>query len=193
LEQRNRSFIIIAFSYGTLLGLDLTKLLETANIRGDLILIDASPDYLRGTCAEKMFYEGNVYDNVLEAFDINFELIDYQSLRSDVNRKAIFDKVQNVTNNPEAIDMKLQKFCADVIKRTKLIFEYDDSHLKAQIDSKITLIRSRFFDETDIDEAYGLNEYARNKVTVKYANGTHFTMLDTYIDDLIEKINECAR
>jgi hypothetical protein len=103
----------------------------------------------------------------------------------------VVDKVLNLLKNMDNTKIGyLQKVFTEMVKRTKLTLEYDDSHLKTQIGSQITLIRSKEFDETDIDEAYGLNKYAKNEVTVKYTNGTHETMFDTYVDDLAEILNE---
>lgn len=50
-----REFIIVGYSFGCLIAIELAKLLETKNISGRLILIDGAPDQMK-FWVEQYFY-----------------------------------------------------------------------------------------------------------------------------------------
>lgn len=50
-----RDFLIIAYSYGTLLAIELARLLEGMNLHGQLIFIDGAPEHLKALMDQHIF------------------------------------------------------------------------------------------------------------------------------------------
>ena len=53
--KNQREFLIVAYSFGSLIAIELVRLLEAKNFSGRLILIDGAPDQMK-FWAEKYFF-----------------------------------------------------------------------------------------------------------------------------------------
>jgi hypothetical protein len=155
-------------------------MLESVNIKGQLILVDGSPDYFKHAAFQKLSDEHFKY-----RADIIMKLIKDVYPQKDFNLSKIL--TEDTTDPNQKLDKLLKfitvnendiltKISSGIIDRLKFGNDYDDSHLK-KIDAQVTLIRTSNSRDIDIDEAYGLNKNTLKKVTVKYIEGNHYTML----------------
>ncbi len=155
-------------------------MLESVNMKGQLILVDGGSDYFKHAAFRKYSTEHFKY-----RADILMKLIKDIYPQKDFNLSEIL--AEDTTDPNQKLeklikfvtvkeDDKLTKICNGIVTRLKLIADYDDSRLK-KIDAPVTLIRPSNSRDIDIDEAYGLNKNTLKKVTVKYTEGNHYTML----------------
>jgi hypothetical protein len=164
-------------------------MLEQSDMRGHIICVDGSPDYTSSSAMGKTIFGENLFGEIIKMADKDIATAEYRSLLEDLDWKEIIEKLHNFVKNQENFDVSFaQKMLNDMIKRGQLVFDYDDSHLVAQIDSKVTLIKAIDSITDDLDETYGLNKYAKNGVTVKCTPGNHKSMFE--FDELSDLINE---
>lgn len=62
-----RHFVIVAYSYGSLIGIELVKKLEGMKLRGQLILIDGAPEQVKALTKQLIPYTttDELHNNVL--------------------------------------------------------------------------------------------------------------------------------
>jgi hypothetical protein len=156
-------------------------MLESVNIKGQLILVDGAPDYFKHAAFIKYSTEHFKYKA-----DIIMKLIKAIYPQKDFNLSKIM--AEDTTDPKQKLDKLLKfitvkendiltKISSGIIDRLKFGNDYEYSHLK-KIDAQVTLIRTSNSRNIDIDEAYGLNTNILKKVAVKYIEGNHYTMLE---------------
>jgi fatty acid synthase len=172
------------------LALELANMLQRFNIKGQLISVDGAPDYFKHAA-----YRKYAVDIAKHQSDFLIKLLKMAYPKMEFN---VSDLLEDTTDSVQKLDKVLQqiptkegdyltKISNGIITRLKFGNDYDDSSLR-KIDAQITLIRASELREIDIDEAYGLNKNTLKKVTVKYIEGNHHTMLEN--KQLPQIINE---
>ncbi len=188
-KKTNNSFIIVGASFGALLALELANKLETIKMKGQLILIDGAPDYLKHPKFYSVLSASNEYEPLINTIfpseKIDLELFLREAPTVENKFKKVLELFKD-SNDQQSLEV-LTNVMKGAVDRLKFCKEYDDSHLQP-IESNILLIRSSDSTEIGIDNAYGLNKYARQNVAVKYVKGTHFNMYKS--PELPKIINE---
>jgi hypothetical protein len=155
-------------------------MLESVNIKGQLVLVDGAPDYFKNAAfikysTENFKYRADIIMNLVKTVYPQMELN-----LSEIMAEDTTDPIQKLDKLLKSIavkeDDKLTKIGNGIVARVKFFADYDDSHLK-KIDAQVTLIRTSNQFDIDIDEAYGLNKNTLKMVAVKYTEGNHYTML----------------
>ncbi len=192
-EKSGKNFTIVGYSFGSLLALELTNKLESAKIKGQLILIDGAPDYLKHPDFQQFLLTND--EHLIDAFSLLIYAI-YPgkniNLKSSIHGVPTMEKkFENVLelfkdpNDHQSLE-RLRNMIKGISERLKIMREYDDRRLQ-KIESRILLIRSEDSKKMDIDESYGLNRYARQQVAVKTIKGNHFQILEN--PELVHIIN----
>ncbi|XP_024893544.1 fatty acid synthase-like, partial [Temnothorax curvispinosus] len=190
-----RKFLIVGYSYGSLIAIELARLLEAKDFSGRLILIDGAPDQV------KILVNQYFYCASLEELQ-NTVLLGLLGTYATINKKAIALEL----NKCNTVDEKLKVFHAyfpkDInvltIEHQKLIYftiynhivavqDYDISSLP-RLKSSITLLKPTFPIASFTEEDYGLHKVTEGKVQIHYVEGNHITMMDN--DEIISVINE---
>lgn len=70
-----KNFVIIAYSFGALIGIELIRRLEARNFKGRLILIDGAPDQMKAMRNQFFYFSAieELQNNVLLAVMDNIE------------------------------------------------------------------------------------------------------------------------
>jgi surfactin synthase thioesterase subunit len=165
-------------------------MLEKVNMKGKLISVNGAPDFFKHNAYEKRGVDNVKYrtDYIIKNFkmaypDNEFDVSDFLKEKgTDLDEKL--DKLLKYAAVKE--DNDLTKRFKGIINRIKFVTEYD-CHLE-KVDAQVTLIRASDLRDIYIDEAYGLNKFTLNKVTVKYIEGNHYTILAN--EQLRQIINE---
>lgn len=65
--KTKRNFVIVAYSYGTLIAIELARRLEEMNFQGRLVLIDGAPEQMKALTNQHIPYStiGELQNNVL--------------------------------------------------------------------------------------------------------------------------------
>lgn len=191
-----KSFYIVAYSFGSIVALEIARRLEKCNKQGQIIFVDSSPNFVKKLisnfiqtkepCDEKL--------QIQLASTFIYEIIpkeDMQHLREQMSRyKSWSDKLNYVAETAKRVNyvftQTIRLKCAGLYKRLKAVQETSlQQNLK--IKSPITLVRSHM-NLTDIGEDYELSHCTEGKIVVKFIDGNHQTILQNPI--LAKIINE---
>ncbi|XP_071628686.1 fatty acid synthase-like isoform X1 [Temnothorax longispinosus] len=190
-----RKFLIVGYSFGSLIAIELARLLEAKDFSGRLILIDGAPDQLK--------FWTNQYLNCTSPDELqNVILLRLLEMYSIINQK----KLALELNKCNTVDEKLKVFHAYfpkdlnvlTIENQKLIYftvynhivavqDYDISSLP-RLKSPITLLKPTSPIASFTEEDYSLHKVTEGKVQIHYVEGNHITMMDN--EKITSAINE---
>ncbi|XP_052751905.1 fatty acid synthase-like [Galleria mellonella] len=180
-------FWLLAYSFGTVLALNLAAKLESQGITGTLFCLDGAPNFLQSLV------------NTLMNFENDFQLqnslicktIDIVSPNNEVT-DTLMEKLSKIEDYDERIKYSINaspvqtdysnEFIASIAKvcfdRMKVVINYDTTNVK-KLKSQIVLMRPR---ETPpfvvCEDNYGLDKFSERPVTVHFLDGNHVSIVD---------------
>uniref|UniRef100_A0A182P667 Fatty acid synthase n=1 Tax=Anopheles epiroticus TaxID=199890 RepID=A0A182P667_9DIPT len=185
-------FLVIGYSFGSLLALEIVKRLEARSLHGKLMLIDGSPLYLQRFASHHL----SGYD------DEHLQMAILSLVMSFIFPTATQDVLQQIIDQPtypERVEklMELAResnpFSEEYGRKMMRVLFYRlkaamnmSTEPKEKIKSSLVLVRSSNI--VDIEEDYGLSEFTVASFIVKLIDGTHQTMLSN--PELIEIVNK---
>lgn len=194
LWSNDEEFLIIGYSFGSLLALDLAGKLESRGLSGSLLLVDGSPKFCH-TTSNFALPDKNEEKMKAVAFASCIRLLspdDHQNVTKTVLSYSTFEEQIKcfaefaMTKTSYSYEYGA-KMLAAVAKRVKIILECD-KHIFAPLSSSpISLIRCKDFFYEAIGDDYGLSKYTNKKVKVNVIDGNHSTMLGN--SELVKLIN----
>ncbi|KAJ8668373.1 hypothetical protein QAD02_010036 [Eretmocerus hayati] len=198
-HDRSRSkgkFVLIGYSFGALVAIELARSLGKMGLTGELLLIDGSPEYLKRMI---LMDADNLSDHELQD-----HILSYTSSLSSPEKHPQFaealegfkewdDKIQAYSDifpgASRGASMEFQKGLLQALYiRHKAALSYDVASM-AKIRTPITLIKPSIHSIQMDKVDYGLSEVTEGKICILQADGDHSTMLeDIKIADVINKI-----
>ncbi|KYN18124.1 Fatty acid synthase [Trachymyrmex cornetzi] len=180
-----KDFIIVGYSFGSLIAIEVTRKLEAMNFKGRLVLIDGAPEPLRTMLKlfESDFDDANfqvyILANILEIHSAGSSqkiLMELKKCESWDERFNIFAKQFSIIYTYLSLS-NLKTICTTIYKHLSALREYDPSIL-LPIKSPITLVKcTSSFNIPVIEEDYGLHKVTQGVVKVHYIEGDHVTIL----------------
>ncbi|KAG5308211.1 FAS synthase, partial [Acromyrmex insinuator] len=171
-----KDFIIVGYSFGSFIAIEVARRLEAMNFKGRLVLIDGAPEFLQTIfqTLELDFDETNfqieILTNILEI------LMELKKCESWDERFNIFAKQFSVICTYLSLS-NLKTLCITLYKHISAFREYDFSTL-LPIKSPITLIKATSSFKTPmIAEDYGLHKVTQGVVKVHCIKGNHVTVM----------------
>ncbi|XP_025162586.1 uncharacterized protein LOC112590418 [Harpegnathos saltator] len=196
--ENSAEFIIVGYSYGTLIAIEVMRLLEARNFTGYLVLIDGTPDCVR-TMKEHHFPFTN-----LQEFQNNI-LLNLMDLFYSINNTSILIQLSKHDTWEKKLDAFIECLPDDIIQLTSIenyktyytiiykhliaVHEYNAS-LLPPLKSHILLLKPTTPYLLSADENYGLNKITKGNVQVRHVEGNHLTMLES--NELADIINEIS-
>ncbi|KYN04769.1 Fatty acid synthase [Cyphomyrmex costatus] len=181
--KNGKDFIMVGFSFGSLIAIELTRRLETMNFKGRLILIDGAPELIR------MIYKCYMPSSEL---DLQIYVLTHiMEIYSPGNSKKILMELNHCETWDERYNIFAQQFlimntslslanlktlCTTIYKHLAAVRQYNPSTL-TPIKSSITLLKPTQPLNIPIEEDYCLHKVTHNKVKVHYIEGNHVTIL----------------
>lgn len=195
LYSGNEKFALIGYSFGSLLTLEVAKLLESKGKKGSVTFIDGSPQFIHKV-ANLVVPDGN--DESIQAIIL---LTCSRLLFPDEHNEI----VKRVFSH-NSWETKLQSF-ADVAKeRSQYSAEYGSKMLTALINrlkislnadklslpslsssTVVSLIKPSESSAKGLDEDYGLGKLCSQKISVNIIDGNHASMLSN--PELVKLLN----
>lgn len=165
--------------------MEIVRRLEASNKQGNLIFIDTSPSYIRKLLLNFIDSSDSIDKNlqIKLASSIANQIVpteELQKLAHKMSKHQLWpNKLDEIANIAASVNYNfnpsLRLKCTGLYKRLKAILQ--TSWLdQFKIKSPITLIRSHTVID-DIEEDYGLNRSTEGKITIKFINGNHQTIL----------------
>lgn len=194
-SKDKENFYLVGYSFGALITLELAKMLEDFGLRGQVVLIDGAPIFLKKLVVDQMptAHSDEAVQNVL-----------ISGIMRTVYPEEKIDVMQIMANNP-TWDMRVEKviematdqylYSTDYLrtmanclfKRIKMVLDYK-SDPSRKLRSPVTLVRPTEISIVDVDEDYGVNKLTSGTTNVRFIEGNHLTMLDNA--KLVQIINE---
>jgi fatty acid synthase len=176
-------FYLVGYSFGGSIALELASRLEREDIKGRLVLVDASPAFLKKLAIEQI---ANI-DEDLESMYLN-GLVEFfmPRSRSDILKMievystfeekiaALVELMKDVTSYSPTY---LKHMIKTLFKRIEMILNVDLEALP-KIKSPISLIRPKQASFLNIEEDYDMKGKTENDFTLEFIDGTHITMLE---------------
>ncbi|XP_058840211.1 fatty acid synthase-like [Topomyia yanbarensis] len=187
-------YLIVAYSFGSFIALEIAGRLESRNLPGKLILIDGAPKFL--TKLSHLLLGENPPDELIQKSLIAaiisvvfpnqpamqvFSILEVPTFQEQIEKLIEVGK-ENKIYSPEYI----RKVTTLVYNRLKMVFIKPEEKEK-WLQVPIVLIRPSEVSTVDIEEDYGLESCTTEPVTLKIVEGSHMTMLESEV--LIEIIN----
>ncbi|KAG5675346.1 hypothetical protein PVAND_005256 [Polypedilum vanderplanki] len=174
-------FILVCYSFGTLLGLKLAKALENTGKSGQLIEIDGSP---------QVIYHYSISLNPERSEKKNHEVLlktfkQYFQVENDDNIDSI-PKLMDAAFPNHNDNYKI--FFEFLLNRLKMLFTLNEVNFEALERTKITLIRATESEITGIYNDFGLTKYSKESVDIKTMKGDHISLISK--PELIDVIKE---
>lgn len=180
----SEKFFLVGYSFGSLLTLEIAKLLESKGKTGSVTLIDGSPQFIHKVANQAV--PVNTDENIQSIIILTCVRLLFPEEFHEV-AKMVF-----ANNTWEA---RLQAFVDIGQTKSKYSAEYGSKMLKALVHrlkisldagklslptlskTPISLIRPADSSAKDFEEDYGLGQYSAKKVDVNVIDGNHATIL----------------
>lgn len=180
-----KEYTIVAYSFGSLVAVEITKRLQAKGMRGKLLLLDGAPKFLKHLSYKQ--FHGNTSDEEIQKI-----LMFVITTIVFPNQPA--EKVLQIMGAP-TFDEQIEKlielskdqaqYSAEYTRRmTKALFKrlkmaavlnLDEDQ---PLDLPIMLIRPSSISSSDIEEDYGLSNYTTGEISLRVVEGSHTSMLD---------------
>ncbi|XP_012058765.1 PREDICTED: fatty acid synthase-like [Atta cephalotes] len=180
-----KDFVMVGYSFGSLIAIEVTRRLEAMNFKGRLVLIDGTPELLRALIKsfESDFDDANfqidLLTNIMEIYSAGSSqkiLMELKKCESWNERFNIFAKEFSVIYTYLSF-ANLKTLVTTIYKHFSALRKYDPSTLPP-IKSPITLLKCiSSFNIPTIKEDYGLHKVTQNVVKIHYIEDDHETIL----------------
>lgn len=183
--QNTENYYLIGYSFGSILTLELARLLEEKGKQGHVLLIDGSPALLKKMVIQSTAKELTDIDlentiiriAVMTLFpDNHFEII--KLVVAIPTWKERVDKLSELARPFHSYSDSYAKIMASALLMRVSIAAHNDVTIVRPIKSGITLVRPTEMSVVDIEEDYGLSAYTEGKFNLKFIEGNHSTIID---------------
>ncbi|KYQ49068.1 Fatty acid synthase [Trachymyrmex zeteki] len=184
-----KEFIMVGYSFGSIIAIELTRRLEVMKFKGRLVLIDGAPEQIRTMykhfdvkhfiCSNDTNLQIYVLTHIMKLYSLgNSEkiLMELKKCETWDERYNIFAK-HFLAMNTLLSPTNLKTLCVTVYKNSVAIQQYDPSTLPP-IKSSIMLLKSTHpLNMPSIEENYCLHKVTQNVMKVHYIEGDHVSIL----------------
>lgn len=193
--KSNELFYIVSHSYGSLLTIELARLLERSGKTGKIIILDGGPAILRHMF-NRHILDGNIYDIVLLQLALNIfpSELAKNELKQELDQcKSDDEKIQKfIEKSKHTIktmdEKRIQRIIEGIANRIKSVENMEYFKLLPKIESTILLLRPLIGRIQGIAEDYELSMCTNGSITIDYIDGDHDTILNN--PTLVSLINE---
>jgi len=187
-----KEFLIVGYSFGSLIAIELARSLEAKNTSGQLILIDGAPDQMK-------FWSEQYFNYTSQQELQNIILLGLMDIYCAPNKEMLSLELDKYNTWEEKLEVFHAYFLKDVLTKEnqKLICTTIYDHIIAiqdynvsllpRLKSPIILLKPTITVISSTEEDYGLHKVTEGKVQIYHVEGTHVTMMDS--DKIASVIN----
>lgn len=188
------NFCIVGYSFGALLALEITKILESKGKKGTLKIIDGSPQFI--STLSNLFVPVVNDDNIQSLILLTCARIlfpdDFHEVAKNIFSHSTWEtRLDNFVQVAQARSQYSadygSKMLTALVNRLKISLTADKLTLPILSSTPLSLIRSSDSSAQNLGDDYGLAKYSTSKVNVNVIDGNHTTMLSN--PDLIRLLN----
>lgn len=198
LYSENEKFIVIGYSFGTLIALKIANILESLDKTGHLVMIDGSPQFVK-QLAE------NLLSDVIEDDDKIKQRVSAMSIKA-LEPTMTENKIKEILSE-DSFEMQFKKFKElsgtnfeyslsyikdfneGLFNRSKITLDLNENSLPSLHKTPISLLKSTESSLVNISEDYELRKFSSFDIDIHSIEGNHQTMLkNAEIVSLLNKI-----
>ncbi|KAG5667645.1 hypothetical protein PVAND_015619 [Polypedilum vanderplanki] len=197
LYDNEKSFLLIGYSFGSILTLKLVNALESKGKTGKVILIDGSPKLMQQIVLQflpsKIKNDNDMENLVLKHY---FRLI-FPKERTDRLSKILQEitweekmlKVEEIFANYNSNSIEfIKNLFFGLLQRIKIAANLNLKSFN-QLNSPITLIKPNEITLHEIEDDYGLQIYTKNNIQINSLKGNHSNIIENVdLSTLVNKI-----
>ncbi|XP_067206011.1 fatty acid synthase-like [Linepithema humile] len=196
-QKLPQNFVLVGYSYGSAIAIELAQKLEEMNLKGQLVLIDGAPEHMKAMA--NLYYpfttldefQNNVLLGIMDLFQpaVSGKFLLELNKCTNTNwdeKLEIFLKHVSAAYSQVTID-KRKAMCTTMYKHLIGVHEYDVTQVP-KIESPIILLKPTTHSLLFPQEDYGLHKITKGKIEIQYVEGTHITIMDN--EKVIAAINE---
>ncbi|KAJ8919480.1 hypothetical protein NQ315_002101, partial [Exocentrus adspersus] len=188
----NNKFLIVSYSYGTLVALEVVSMLEERGYVGTLIAIDGAPMLMRQILMNLEVESPKIFETALlcQLLSLCVPLEEIAKHKEELFMCPTWEDRMNlgieIIKDPTVDAVNYHKLVANgIYKRLQAIMIYTPSYCKLK--TNVKLIKPTQCSTTGLPEDYGLSQYFDKPIQVQNFEGNHFTILDN--EAVVEFIN----
>ncbi|KMQ84247.1 fatty acid synthase [Lasius niger] len=192
--RSQKKFLIVGYSFGSLIAIELARLLEAKNFSGRLILIDGAPDLMKFLIENVLNHpsEQELQNDILLRLMKMYLEFNNEMLLLELNKCNTWEEklevITHFTKEINVLTVENKKFlCSTVYDHIIAVQDYNISSMP-RLKSSIILLKPTLTPFTFIEEDYGLHKVTEGAVQIHYVEGTHITIMDN--DKITSFINE---
>ncbi|KAH1011869.1 hypothetical protein HUJ04_001145 [Dendroctonus ponderosae] len=210
--SKSQPFTFLCYSYGGLIALELVALLEQKGYLGTLVMIDSSPDYLKGVAKTVELEVDDKFQVTLlvhlMSMKVSYDLIAKHlvnapfapgsapkcsssqpqeallKLNTFEERIGMCQQIVGKTN--EKSQKYHREFALSIYTRAKAIVKWEPDF---QLKSQVALLKPSLANVEMADEDYGLSQHCEKPVQVRVFEGNHATILENA--NVVDMVREC--
>lgn len=188
------NFHLVGYSFGTLLTLELAKLLESKGKKGSVTLIDGSPQFVHklANLVVPVPTDENIQGLILLTCTRLLFPDEFQELAKTIftnktweTQLAAFVEVGKTRSQYSA--GYGSKMLTALINRIKISLNADKINLPTLSSTPLSLVKPTQSSAKDFDEDYGLSKFATQKIKIDTIEGDHTSILSN--PELIKLLN----
>lgn len=195
LFENDSDFIIIGYSFGSMLALKIASLLEVSGKTGKVVIIDGSPKFIH-QISNKLVPQDSTDDDLQELILMGCTKLLFRDSAQEIGRK--------IFSNPTA-ETRFEAFLQHAKERSEYSIEYGRhmlqglfnrfkislnadkiSFTKLKNSSRLAFVKPSESSLHDIDDDYGLSDFIESEIDIKVIDGDHASILNN--DELIQFI-----
>ena len=178
------NFYLIGYSFGSLLTLEIAKMLELEGKKGSVTIIDGSPQFIHKV-ANQIVPE-NTDENIQSVILLTcIRLLfpkEYHEIAENVFANSAWESrlkcFTDVAKERSQYSAEYgSRMLTALINRLKISIDADKLSLPKLSETSINLIRPTESSTSNFDEDYGLGKYCSQEVKVNVIEGNHASML----------------
>lgn len=177
-------FYLIGYSFGSLLTLEIAKLLELKGKQGSVTIIDGSPQFIHKVANQLV--PDNTDENIQSVILLTCTRLlfpkEYHEVAENVFANVTWESrlksFADVAKERSQYGVEYgSKMLTALINRLKISLDADKLSLPILSETKISLIRPTESSAKNVDEDYGLGKCCSHEVNVDIIEGNHASML----------------
>ena len=191
----NEKFILIGHSFGSMIALKLTNILESKGKSGRVVLVDGSPKFVNDVVQQLLPMDCNDEHILGLILSSCIEILFPESIQeiskiifsqSDLTKRFETFLEIAATRSEYTIDYGRQMI-EGLMKRLKIILNANNIKFSMLKNTPVTLVKASESSLCGIDKDYGLKKFVEGDLEIKTVAGNHLSVLTSA--ELIEILN----
>lgn len=195
--SNNEEFLIVGYSFGSLLALGFANILESNGVKGSVTMVDGSPQFVStlagynfGGKAEKELNSTYVFYTIRHFFGEEYKDIEKEALKLPSWEDQMNFVGESMSSRSKINKINSVEMLHAILRRIKMSLNADKHPYPTLSKTPISLIKCSQPSVTNIDYDYGLGKLAKNEVKTIICDGDHASILlnQEFADILQERL-----